>query len=89
MYMSMKRISISRLSRILRVALAAFPRPQVASLYGAEWITFLSATCTGTSLASLATTEPGDDVSLELRGSAGAWIRHHRAPAAPAQGNEH
>jgi hypothetical protein len=63
-----------------RVALAAFPRQQVASLYGEEWAAFLQQTCPKRTfdrvVASDAAAIPDKDL-LEL---AGTWIQHHRVP---------
>jgi len=65
-----------------RVALAAFPREQVASLYGEDWAAFLHKTCPRSYFKALVSgdsgVEPGEDL-LEL---AGTWIRHHRVPKA-------
>jgi hypothetical protein len=71
-----------------RVALAAFPRPRVAPLYGDDWTAFLDGTCSRTRFASVGTTDPGAEVSPELRNHAGTWIRHHRASARRVQGGE-
>ena len=61
-----------------RVALAAFPREQVASLYGTEWIAFLNQTCPQADLSSLLT-DPSDGVGLRSR--ARLWItRHSKLP---------
>ena len=61
-----------------RVALAAFPRPVVASLYGDEWKAFLGATCRRIDFATIRPAETADEVSPELRDLARTWIRHHR-----------
>ena len=69
-----------------RVALAAFPRPTVASLYGDEWVAFLDGTCRRARFASLGALDRGDEASENLQSNAGTWIRHHRAPAGKALG---
>ena len=72
-----------------RVALAAFPRPRVAPLYGGDWVAFLNEACSRTSFEAFAKAEPGSDANPELQSRAGIWIRHHRAPASRAQRTEH
>ena len=62
-----------------RVALAAFPRPRVASLYGDDWVAFLDGTCRRARFASLDAADSGAEASSKLRSSAGIWIRHHRS----------
>lgn len=63
-----------------RVALAVFPREQVASLYGEDWAAFLHKTCPRSYFKPLVSSnsdaEPGEDL-VEL---ASTWIRHHRVP---------
>ena len=63
-----------------RVALAVFPRDQVASLYGDDWAAFLHKTCPRSYFKALVSSnsnaEPGEDL-VEL---ASTWIRHHRVP---------
>ena len=55
-----------------RVALAAFPREEVASLHGEEWISFLNDTCPGQAFTA--------DADLDhLKARAQTWIRHHRS----------
>jgi len=61
-----------------RVALAAFPREHVASLYGDDWAAFLQTTCAHTSFLQLTATDANPDP--ELIRLAGTWIRHHRVP---------
>ena len=60
-----------------RVALAVFPREQVASLYGKEWITFLNQTCPQADFAD--SLPERDDVgpSSQLLAVSEVWIRHH------------
>lgn len=63
-----------------RVALAVFPREQVASLYGDDWVAFLHKTCPRSYFPAMATSDastPPDEDLVEL---ARVWIRHHRAP---------
>ena len=62
-----------------RVALAAFPRPEVAPLYGDDWLAFLDGTCGGVRFESLVVTDPGAEASSQLQKSAGNWIRNHRS----------
>lgn len=66
-----------------RVALAAFPREQVASLYGEDWIRFLSKTCPQGDFSPLAQVEADIDADREARQLAARWIRQHRAPRQP------
>lgn len=63
-----------------RVALAAFPRKQVASLYGDEWAAFLHETCPRSVFSTLIATDPGAGTHRELVNLARTWIRHHRVP---------
>lgn len=63
---------------IKRVALAVFPRPRVAPLYGDEWVAFLETTCPRAKFAPISTADPGTVASGDLRRLAGIWIRHHR-----------
>jgi len=65
---------------VKRVALAAFPRSTVAPLWGDEWVAFLDGTCSRVRFASLDETEAEAEASSKLQSTAGAWIRHHRAP---------
>jgi hypothetical protein len=63
-----------------RVALAAFPREAVASLYGNEWTAFLRQTCPREhfqALTEIGAHAPADAKLIEL---ATAWIQHHRVP---------
>lgn len=62
-----------------RVALAAFPRPQVAPLYGDSWVAFLETTCPRARFAPIAAVDPAAAATPELRRLAGTWIHHHRA----------
>jgi len=69
-----------------RVALAAYPRPTVASLYGADWVAFLDSSCRRTKFSALGEIDESDEASAELRSNAGTWIRRHRAPSGEARG---
>ena len=64
-----------------RVALAVFPRPEVAPLYGDGWAEFLDASCPRSSFADFGEVEDDAEVSRELRDLARTWIRHHRSPS--------
>jgi len=75
-----------------RVALAAYPREQVASLTGDAWIRFLDGTVRGSPFAGrpgellaripsapeAVVAEAGEDEMKALERSAARWIRHHR-----------
>lgn len=63
-----------------RVALAVFPRKQVASLYGEIWITFLNRTCSHSHFSETCVMDSNAQASRELIESAGIWIRYHRIP---------
>jgi len=65
-----------------RVALAVFPREQVASLYGDEWAAFLHKTCPRSYFKPLVSSDPGAAPNKELVELANTWIRHHRVPKA-------
>ena len=73
---------------VKRTALAAWPRPTVAALSGAEWVAFLRRT--GGSFADAAASVlddgeyRGDAVPLDAQAFAAAardWIERHRVPA--------
>ena len=71
--------TVHEISVILkRVALAAFPREQVASLYGDEWAAFLSQTCGRRDFSPLIQVAPDTPVDNKAKRLAAAWIRHHR-----------
>ena len=72
-----------------RVALAAFPRQQVASLYGEAWVAFLSGTCSQGSLSEIVGADSGAPASRELIELAGTWIRRHRIPEYDTRDAEH
>jgi hypothetical protein len=77
-----------------RVALAAWPREQVASLSGERWLAFLDSTCRGTDFTSgagrlLESSSGASDAEVDpvawadidrLVRSARRWIGHHRVP---------
>ena len=65
-----------------RVALAVWPRPEIAPLYGDDWTAFLDGSCSQVRFASLGRLEDGVEASSDLRRLARTWIRHHRAPSA-------
>ena len=62
-----------------RVALAAFPREQVASLYGEDWAAFLQRTDSGGDFPMIAQAEPSVLPDDRLKKRAAFWIRAHRA----------
>ena len=86
--------ALSDLSILLkRVALAAFPRRQVASLCGENWLKFLDSSCQdvhftgspGRLLASAMTATPdtiqiSTDDCIKLVALTRAWIKNHRGP---------
>lgn len=74
-----------------RVALAAFPRKQVAPLYGDEWLAFLDSTCKGCAFSSgpgqlltAATDSRIEEITIhsndgeQLVRMAGVWIKRHQ-----------
>jgi len=63
-----------------RVALAAFPREQVASLYGKEWAAFLRQTCGRQDFSPLVKAMSDTPADNKVRRLAATWIRHHRIP---------
>lgn len=63
-----------------RVALAVWPRPEVAPLYGNEWAAFLDGSCPRTRFGSMAAAPDEDGPPPELRRDARRWISHHRPP---------
>ena len=77
--------TVHEISVILkRVALAAFPREQVASLYGDEWAAFLSQTCGRRDFSPLIQVAPDTPVDNKTRQLAATWIRRHRVTLAKA-----
>jgi len=67
---------------VKRVALAVFPREQVASLYGQDWVEFLHESCPRSHFTAMLAIEAGDVPDTEVVKLASIWIRHHRVPAA-------
>lgn len=63
-----------------RVALAVFPREQVASLYGEEWADFLKQTYASRDFSMIVQAGPDEPASGKVIRLAAAWIRHHLAP---------
>lgn len=63
-----------------RVALAVFPREQVASLYGDDWVAFLHKTCPRSYFSAMDASDADAPPDEELVVLAGTWIRHHQAP---------
>ena len=63
-----------------RVALAVFPRDQVASLYGDDWAAFLHKTCPRSYFKALVSSNSGAEPDEDLVELASTWIRHHRVP---------
>jgi len=62
-----------------RVALAVYPRSEVAPLCGDDWAAFLDGKCRKTRFGGLENLEDEAEVSRDLRSLARTWIRHHRA----------
>ncbi len=87
-------VALHELSVLLkRVALAAFPRKQVAPLYGENWLRFLERTCEGCTFMTgpghllAVAMYAGPKVSLsnaeegkQLVNLARTWIKDHRSP---------
>ncbi len=63
-----------------RVALAAFPREQVASLYGDDWAAFMYRTCPRQDFEELVKSDASADSDERLIALASTWIRYHRVP---------
>ena len=72
-----------------RVALAAYPREQVASLYGEDWAAFLRQTGLPRDYSAFVQARPDEPPSREIIQLAGDWIRHHRLvqPMSPVEEN--
>ena len=68
-----------------RVALAAWPRQQVAPLQGRDWVRFLNATCRRCRFAEDALDQPDQAADRTLLGEAERWIRGHDV-GGPEQG---
>jgi hypothetical protein len=69
-----------------RVALAAWPRPQVAPLYGDDWAAFLDGSCARTRFSSLGAVDDAGEPPPELRRMARRWIQYHRGPSGAPRG---
>lgn len=65
-----------------RVALAAFPREQVASLHGEDWQEFLHKTCSQIGVQDVHSPAGNDQPDAKLIKFADTWIRLHRVVAA-------
>ena len=65
---------------VKRVALAVFPREQVASLYGDDWVAFLHDSCPRSHFTAMLTSGAAAEPDDELIELASMWIRHHRVP---------
>ena len=63
-----------------RVALAVFPREQVASLYGDDWAAFMHKTCPRQNFEELVKSDASAASDERLVAIASTWIRHHRVP---------
>lgn len=68
-----------------RVALVAFPREQVASLYGEDWANFLRRTCARHKFSRITQARPDERASRKVIRLAAAWIKHHRVPGGKPQ----
>ena len=55
-----------------RVALAVFPREQVAALHGEDWIQFMRSTCPGELFATLSPSDDGTPATESIRATAHA-----------------
>lgn len=65
-----------------RVALAVFPREQVAALHGENWIQFMQSTCPGEQFSTLSQSDEATPATESIRASARTWIRKHQAQPA-------
>lgn len=63
-----------------RVALVAFPREQVASLYGEDWANFLRQTYARRKFSRITQASAADPAKHKVIRLAAAWIKHHRVP---------
>lgn len=61
-----------------RVALAAYPREHVASLYGEQWIVFLNMSCPKTQFHPRFLEDMDQPPHPEFINSATVWIKHHQ-----------
>ena len=60
-----------------RVALAAFPREQVASLYGTEWVAFLNQTCPQCDFTECLAEQDDAGSSQQLLDVSMVWVKQH------------
>ena len=82
------QVTSARISELLRrVALVYFPRSQVASIYGEDWIGFLKNTSEGIEFQQLKVLllelpfKPSEEVNLQpLIKAAESWIKQRRGP---------
>jgi len=65
-----------------RVALAVFPREQVAPLHGEDWIQFIQSSCPHESLSALSQSGKAIDSTESIRANARTWIRKHQTHTA-------
>ena len=63
-----------------RVALVAYPREQVAPLYGQDWVNFLNNTCSRSSFTPSAMSDAVAPAMPDLIELAATWIRYHQVP---------
>ncbi len=61
-----------------RVALAAFPREQVAALHGESWMHFMQSTCEGEPFSALSRVDEAAPANASIRANARKWIRKHQ-----------
>lgn len=64
-----------------RVALATYPRDEVASLLGDDWLQFLTASCPRHDISPLADLPADAQASPQSVALARTWISHHQACA--------
>jgi hypothetical protein len=64
-----------------RVALAAWPRDQVASLYDSQWADFLNNSCAQCQFEPDGWRQADEMADPQLIRTASHWIRQHRLPA--------
>ena len=62
-----------------RVALAVFPREQVAHLHGKEWTQFMQSTCLGNQFETFGLANDDSPANDAMRNSARTWICHHQS----------
>ncbi|MEN8210631.1 MAG: DUF4381 domain-containing protein [Thermodesulfobacteriota bacterium] len=73
-------VTVHDVSVILkRVALAAFEREKVASLYGTDWLSFLNGSCIGCEFSGFFKKEPSQKADPKDLDLAARWIRLHKA----------